>query len=200
MLETDFAGDWLGQFRLWQSEAEAAGVPEPTAMVLATAGGDGAPSARNVLLRGLDEHGFVFFTNYGSRKARELDANPHAALLFHWWRPVHRQVVVDGSAERIAAEESDAYFRSRPHGSRLGALASPQSEVISSRDELELRFAELAGQYPKGTDPPRPDWWGGYRITPHAVEFWEGRPNRLHDRLRFARGADGNWNLERLAP
>jgi pyridoxamine 5'-phosphate oxidase len=200
MDESELAGDWLSQFRLWLAEAEAAGVPDPTEMVLATASGDGAPGARNVLLKGVDDSGFAFFTNYGSRKARELDANPRAALVFHWRAPAHRQVIVDGTAERLSAEESDAYFETRPHGSRLGALASPQSSVIGSREELERRYAELAERHPEGSPPPRPDWWGGYRVAPLAVEFWQGRPNRLHDRLRFVRADSGNWKLERLAP
>ena len=169
-------------------------------MVLATASADGAPSARHVLLKGLDERGLAFFTNYGSRKARELDANPRAALLFHWREPAHRQVIVDGTAERLSAEESDEYFTTRPHGSRLGALASSQSSVIESREELERRYEELAARHPEGDPPPRPDWWGGYRVTPVAVEFWQGRPNRLHDRLRFRRAGGGDWKLERLAP
>ena len=200
MDESDLAADWLTQFRLWLAEAEAAEVPEPTAMVLATAAPEGAPSARNVLLKGVDERGFAFFTNYESRKASELDANPRAALLFHWWEPVHRQVMVEGTVERLSAEESDAYFAARPHASRLGALASPQSSVIASRKELEQRFAELAEVYPEGTEPPRPDWWGGYRVAPHAVEFWQGRADRLHDRLRLRRDDRGDWKLERLAP
>ena len=145
-------------------------------MVVSTASVEGAPSSRNVLLKGLDERGFVFFTNYGSRKARELDHNPRAALLFHWSQPVHRQVAIEGTVERLSAEESDAYFATRPHASRLGALASPQSSVIATRGEFEERFAELAERYPEGSDPPRPDWWGGYRLQPSAVEFWEGRP------------------------
>ena len=200
MLESELAPDWLAQFRHWLSSAEAAGVTEPGAMVLATASADGAPGARTVLLRGLDERGFAFFTNYGSRKARELDANPCAALLFHWRAPAHRQVVVDGTVERLSAQESDAYFATRPHGSRLGALASRQSSVIESREELERRYEELAGRHPESEPPARPEWWGGYRVAPAAVEFWEGRPNRLHDRLRFRRLGGGDWKLERLAP
>jgi len=200
MHELEPAPDWLAQFRLWLADAEAAEPAERTEMVLATASADGAPGARTVLLKGLDERGFSFFTNYGSRKARELEANPRAALVFHWWRPVHRQVVVDGTVERLSAEESDAYFDSRPHGSRLGALASPQSSVIGSREELELRFAELAERYPEDKPPPRPDWWGGYRVAPVAVEFWQGRPNRLHDRLRFRLADGGDWVVERLGP
>jgi pyridoxamine 5'-phosphate oxidase len=199
MDESELAGDWLSQFRLWLAEAEAAGAPEPTEMVLATASAEGAPAARNVLLKGVDESGFAFFTNYGSRKAGELDANPRAALVFHWREPAHRQVIVDGTAARLGRDESDAYFDTRPHASRLGALASPQSSVIGSREELERRFAELAERYPEGSAPPRPEWWGGYRLAPVAVEFWQGRPNRLHDRLRFRRDGE-EWRLERLAP
>ena len=200
MLETEIAGDWLAQFRRWLGEAEAADAPEPTAMAVATASAGGAPSVRTVLLKGVDERGFVFFTNYSSRKGRELDMNRRAALLFHWWQPVHRQVVVDGTVSLLGDEESDAYFASRPHGSRLAALASAQSSVIRSREELDDHFAKLTETYPEGSDPPRPGWWGGFRVDPHAVEFWEGRANRLHDRLRFARAAGGNWKLERLAP
>ena len=199
MEESELAGDWLTQFRRWLAEAEAAGVTEPGAMVVATASASGAPGARHVLLRGLDERGFTFFTNYGSRKAGELDANPQAALLFHWRAPAHRQVVVDGTVERVSAEESDAYFQSRPHGSRLGAVASLQSRVIGGREELERSFEALAARHPEGDPPSRPDWWGGYRLAPHAVEFWSGRPNRLHDRLCFRREGS-EWIVERLAP
>ena len=199
MLESELAADWLAQFRRWLAEAEDAGVTEPGAMVVATATADGAPSARHVLLRDVDESGFAFFTNYGSRKAGELDSNPQAALLFHWRAPAHRQVVVDGTVERLSAEDSDAYFASRPYGSRLGALASPQSRVLAGREELEQRFEELAARHSEDDPPTRPDWWGCYRVSPHAVEFWAGRPNRLHDRLRFRRDG-GDWIVERLAP
>ena len=198
MEESQLAADWLTQFRRWQAEAEAAGVSEPGAMVLATASAGGAPSVRHVLLKGLDPEGFTFFTNYDSRKAGELEANPQAALLFHWREPAHRQVVVDGTVERLGVDESDAYFDSRPYASRLAALASPQSRVIG-REELERRFEELVARHPEGQPPTRPDWWGGYRMAPHAVEFWAGRPNRLHDRLRFRRDGAG-WIVERLAP
>ena len=199
MEKSDLAEDWLTQFRRWLADAEAAGVAEPTAMVLATASAEGVPGARTVLLKGLDERGFAFFTNYGSRKAGELDANPRAALLFHWWEPAHRQVIVDGTVERLSGEESDAYFATRPHDSRLGALASRQSSVLESREALERRYAELAARHPEGDPPARPEWWGGYRVAPVAVEFWQGRPNRLHDRLRFRR-VDTRWIVERLAP
>jgi pyridoxamine 5'-phosphate oxidase len=200
VLEAELAPDWLTQFRLWLTQAEAAGVTEPGAMVLATASVDRAPGVRTVLLKGLDERGFELFTNYGSRKALELDANPQAALLFHWREPAHRQVIVDGTVERLSPDESDRYFATRPHGSQLGALASRQSSVIGSRAELEQRYAELEERHPQGESPPRPEWWGGYRVAPHSVEFWQGRPNRLHDRLRFRRLDGGDWKLERLAP
>jgi pyridoxamine 5'-phosphate oxidase len=200
VLEAELAADWLTQFRRWLSEAEAAGVTEPGAMVLATASADGTPGVRTVLLKGLDERGFELFTNYGSRKAGELDANPRAALLFHWREPAHRQVIVDGTVERLSPDESDRYFATRPHGSQLGALASRQSSVIDSRDALERAYTELADRYPPGEPPPRPDWWGGYRVAPYSVEFWQSRPNRLHDRLRFRRLDGGDWKLERLAP
>ena len=163
-------------------------------MVLATAGADGGPGARTVLLRGVDERGFVFYTNYHSRKGRELEANSRAALVFPWYA-LSRQVVVDGTAERLTPEESDRYFSERPVGSRLSAVASPQSQVVGSREELEQlwRQTEAAGA------PTRPEWWGGFRVVPDAVEFWHGRENRLHDRLRF-RWDGGAWELERLAP
>jgi pyridoxamine 5'-phosphate oxidase len=163
-------------------------------MVLATAGADGTPGARTVLLRCVDERGFVFYTNYRSRKGLELDANPRASLVFPWYA-VSRQVIVDGTVERLAPEESDEYFAARPVGSRLSAVASPQSQVVGSREELERLWehAEAAGT------PGRPDWWGGYRVVPQAVEFWHGRRNRLHDRLRFRREGSA-WLLERLAP
>jgi pyridoxamine 5'-phosphate oxidase len=163
-------------------------------MVIATAGGDGAPGARTVLLRGVDERGFAFYTNYSSRKGRELDANPRATLVFPWYA-LSRQVIVDGDVERMTPEESDEYFAARPVGSRVSAVASPQSQVVGSREELEQlwREAEAAGT------PSRPDWWGGFRVVPRAIEFWHGRRNRLHDRLRF-RLEGGDWGLERLAP
>lgn len=167
-------------------------------MVLSTATSDGAPGARTVLLKGLDPRGLVFFTNLGSRKGRELAENPRAALVF-LWRSLQRQVVVDGAVEHLPAEESDAYWESRPPGSRLGALASPQSRPISSRREIESRYSELEANHPDG-DPPRPDWWGGLRVVPTQVEFWQGRPDRMHDRLRFRTAEPGDWTVERLAP
>jgi len=197
--EEDLAGDWLSQLRHWLTEAADAGLPEPNAMVLATADAGGAPAGRTVLLKGADERGLAFFTNLRSRKGRELAENPRAALVFPW-QAMQRQVVVDGSVERIAAEECDAYFASRPRGSQLGTLASPQSEPLTGRDELEQRYADLDASHPG--EVPRPDWWAGLRVVPEVVEFWQGRPDRLHDRLRFRRAGPGSseWVVERLAP
>jgi pyridoxamine 5'-phosphate oxidase len=196
--EADVAGEPYAQFGRWLADAIRAGLPEPNAMVLATAAPDGQPSARTVLLKGYDRRGFVFYTNRGSRKGRELADNPRAALVFPWIA-MERQVVVVGGVVDVAREEAAAYFASRPHGSRLGALASPQSQVLPSREVLERRYAELAAQFPEGTEVPMPEVWGGFRVVPDTVEFWQGRHNRLHDRLRFRRGAAG-WRLERLAP
>jgi pyridoxamine 5'-phosphate oxidase len=196
--EEDLAATWHEQLGIWLSDAIAADVPEPAAMTLATATADGAPGARTVLLRGADERGFVFHTNHGSRKARELAENPRATAVLAWV-PLQRQVVADGVVERLPDEQSDAYWAERPHRSRIGALASPQSRVIDSRKDLEDRFAELEAEYPEGSDIPRPDWWGGYCLIPDRVEFWNGRRDRLHDRLRF-RHTVGEWIVERLAP
>lgn len=189
--------DPVQQFCAWLAEAVEAGVDEPNAMTLSTADADGAPSARTVLLKGVDGDGFTFFTNYGSQKARELDANPRAALVFVW-HALERQVTVAGAVARVPAEESDAYFHSRPLGSRLGAWASRQSTVIPDRAVLDRARAEAEALVVDGT-VPRPEFWGGYRLTPHRIELWQGRPNRLHDRLRYRREADG-WALERLSP
>jgi pyridoxamine 5'-phosphate oxidase len=178
------------QFQAWLESAKAAGLPEPTAMTLATATRAAKPSARMVLLKGVDARGFVFFTNYESRKGREIAGNPNVALVF-FWAPLARQVRVTGRVSKISAAESDAYFASRPLGSRLGASTSAQSSVIKSRDVLERKFAELAAQYPDG-DPPRPKFWGGYRVRPDEIEFWQGGENRLHDRLRYRRRRDGS--------
>jgi pyridoxamine 5'-phosphate oxidase len=195
--EADAPAEPLRLFADWYAAAIRAQVHEPGAMTLATATPAGVPSARMVLLRGFDEHGLVFYTNYCSRKAAELDANPRAALVL-FWSELHRQIRVEGMVEKVTAAESDAYFQGRAHGSQLGALASPQSEVIAGRHVLECRVAELAALYPN--DVPRPASWGGYRVAPHLFEFWQGRENRLHDRLRYRRNTDGGWLLERLAP
>jgi pyridoxamine 5'-phosphate oxidase len=196
--EDEVAADPLEQFRRWYAEAVEAGVQLPEAMTLATATPDGAPSARMVLLKGVDERGFVFYTNYESRKGRELAENPHAALVFHWAQTPRRQVSVSGTVERLAAEESDEYFRTRPFGSRIGAWASRQSEVIAGREGLERLFADLESEHSEG-EVPRPPSWGGYVLRPDTVEFWQNRPNRLHDRLRYRRSGE-NWILERLSP
>jgi pyridoxamine 5'-phosphate oxidase len=196
--EETLASTWVAQFELWLDDAVKAGIAEPFAMVLSTATPDGRPSVRSVLLRAVNESGFVCHTNYNSRKGRELAANPNAALVFPWY-DLGRQVVVDGRVERLGTEESDLYFASRPHLSRLSALVSPQSQVIESRKVLEARHAELKRQYPEGVPVPRPPHWGGLRIVPEAVEFWQARPNRLHDRLRYRRDGD-QWVTERLAP
>ena len=198
MLEDEVERDPLAQFKRWYAEAVEAGVQLPEAMMLATAAPDGAPSARMVLLKGVEERGFVFYTNYESRKGRELAANPRAALVFHWPQTPRRQVSVAGSVERLSAQESDEYFRTRPFGSRIGAWASRQSEVIAGREGLERSFAELEAEHAEG-EVPRPPWWGGYVLRPNIVEFWQNRPNRLHDRLRYRR-SDGEWVLERLSP
>ncbi len=198
LTEASLAQTWLEQFRGWLEDAVEAQLAEPYAMVLTTATPEGMPGARSVLLRGVDESGFVCHTNYTSRKGREVTANPVAALVFPWY-DLNRQVVVDGRVERLSAGESDAYFASRPHGSRLSVLASPQSQVIPSRQVLEARHAELQAEYPSGETVPRPRHWGGLRIVPDAVEFWQGKPNRLHDRLRYRREG-GIWVIERLAP
>ena len=197
LTEADAAADPLAQFARWFDEALAAGLPEPNAMTLATATLDGRPSARVVLLKGFDARGFVFFTNRHSRKGRELAANPYAALAF-FWPELERQVRVEGAVAPTGDEESDAYFASRPLASRLGAWASSQSEVIAGREVLDRAVEELAARF--GGEVPRPPHWGGYRLSPEAVEFWQGRPSRLHDRLRYARRPDGGWRRERLAP
>ncbi len=197
--EADVPADPLALFASWFREAHEAALVEPAAMTLATATPDGLPSARVVLLRGFDERGFVFFTNYDSHKANELAANPHAALVL-LWAPLQRQIRIEGAVGMASAAESDAYFAKRPQGHRLGALVSPQSQVIPSREYLETRLAELEVKYPPGVEVPRPETWGGFRVVPSLIEFWQGRRNRLHDRLRFRRQPDGGWVLERLAP
>ena len=197
--ESGASPDPISQFARWFNEATAAGVPEANAMTLATADpSTGAPSARVVLLKDFDARGFVFYTNYDSRKGRELSANPRASLCFYW-QPLERQVRVEGAVERTSREESEAYFRTRPVAAQLGAWVSRQSQVITSRAELERRQAELAAEF-AGREVPLPDNWGGFRVVAHAVEFWQGRPSRLHDRLRYRRAADGSWQLQRLSP
>jgi pyridoxamine 5'-phosphate oxidase len=191
---SDLEPDPLAQFAAWFGAAGEAGVAVPEAMALATAAPDGAPSARMVLLKGFDARGFVFFTSYGSRKARDLAANPRAALLFHW-QSLGRQVRIEGTVSRVPAEESDAYFRTRPLRSRLSAIASDQSEPVAERAVLEARVAALEGD----GDPPRPEEWGGYALDPAAYEFWQHRDDRLHDRFRYER-EPGGWRIERLQP
>ena len=198
LLEGDAPVNPFALFAQWYLAAESAGLTEPSAMTLATATADGIPSARMVLMRGFDERGFIFYTNYQSRKAIELEKNPRAALVFHW-APLERQTRIEGSVEKVTAEESDAYFRTRPHGSQLGAWTSPQSNVIPDRQYLDKRLEFMQAQFHQGTNIPRPANWGGYRVTAQVIEFWQGRENRLHDRLRYTREPDG-WKIERLAP
>lgn len=189
----------IRQFHTWLDEVRASGVSEQDAisMTLATAGKDSQPSARIVLLKSFDDRGFVFYTNYHSRKGKELSGNPRACLLFYWSQ-LWRQVRVEGEIEKVSTAESEAYFQSRPLGSRLGAWASNQSEVVDSREVLEARFAELEKRF--GNDVPRPEHWGGYRLKPSSIEFWQGRDNRLHDRLRYSLEEEGTWSIERLGP
>jgi pyridoxamine 5'-phosphate oxidase len=199
--ESDVDADPCQQFARWFDEATCAQCPEPNAMTLATVGHDGRPGARIVLLKGFDARGFVFFTNYESRKGHELAAHPHAALLF-FWVELERQVRIEGSIGRVDAAESDAYYASRPRSSRLGAWASPQSAPVADRSELEARFAAAEARYASaGESVPRPAHWGGYRLVPEAFEFWQGRRSRLHDRVRYRRHSDtGSWMIDRLAP
>jgi pyridoxamine 5'-phosphate oxidase len=192
----DIDPDPIKQFERWWADARAS-LPEPAAMVLATADGSGRPSARHVLLKGLDDRGFVWFTNYESAKARELRANPRAALVFPWF-PMQRQVIVSGSVAVTDDDESDAYFATRDRASQLSAWASPQSEVIPDRGWLEQRVAELEARF-AGGDVPRPPFWGGYRLTPDRIDLWHNQPNRLHDRFRYERSGNG-WTISRLAP
>ena len=196
--EKDVARDPYRQFEKWFQEAEAAKIHEPNAAVLATAARDGRPSARMVLLKAVDGRGFVFYTNYHSRKGRELEGNPRAAYLFPWVA-LERQVVVEGAVAKVAREESEAYFHSRPRASQLAAWASPQSSIISGRDVLEDAMRAVERKY-SGVEAPLPPNWGGFRIIPDSVEFWQGRRNRLHDRLRYRRDEAGAWIVERLAP
>jgi pyridoxamine 5'-phosphate oxidase len=202
--EGDVRSDPFEQFAQWYDDAQRANLPEPDAMTLATSTSDGRPSARMVLLKGFDQRGFVFYTNYQSGKGRVLAENPRAALIL-FWAELHRQIRVEGTVVRVSDEESDAYFRSRPKGSRIAALASHQSSVLESRDALDERVAELTRRYGPGDGVgddvvPRPPYWGGYRVVPDTIEFWQGRRDRLHDRLLFTRQRDGTWSIVRLAP
>lgn len=196
--ETDVSPDPWITFHAWFDEARQAGLHEANAMTLATASSDGRPSARIVLLKGVDRRGFCFFTNYTSRKGQELAQNPWAALLF-WWGPLERQIRIEGRVEMLSAAESDEYYHSRPKGARLAAWASMQSRVIPNRAVLEERLAALEAEY-ADHDPPRPPVWGGYRLVPDTLEFWQGGPHRLHDRLRYTRQPDDTWQIDRLAP
>ena len=195
--EADVAADPITQFQRWFDDAVAGGVYEPNGMTLATVGADGQPSARVLLLKGLDERGLAFYTNKESRKGQQIAANAKAAMTF-WWGPLERQVRFEGTLLDVEADEADAYYASRPLGSRIGAWASPQSQVVAGRDVLDEAERELAEKYADG-NPPRPPHWGGYRLRPDRAEFWQGRSSRLHDRLCY-RLAGGAWVLERLAP
>jgi pyridoxamine 5'-phosphate oxidase len=195
--ESTVSQDPFREFAQWMEEAVKAKVVEPEAMSLATASTEGAPSARMVLLRGFDERGFVFFTDYRSQKGVELERNPRAALVFHW-PELERQIRITGTVSPTSREESEAYFRTRPRGSRIGAWASHQSQVITSRRQLDERVAEMETRY-SGDEIPLPPYWGGYRLTPTSIEFWQGRASRLHDRLRYAHDGE-RWRIERLSP
>jgi len=198
LLESDLAGTWPEQFARWFSDALEFALPEPNAMIVATADAAGRPSARTVLLKGYDERGLVFFTNYTSRKGSDVAENPYASLVFPWF-PMQRQVIVCGAVEKVDRAETEAYFASRPRGSRLGAWASPQSRVVPGREAVDAGLAAAVERFGEEGDVPAPPHWGGLRVVPETVEFWQGRSNRLHDRLRF-RSVDGGWVVERLAP
>ena len=197
--ESMLPGDPFELFARWMADVVTAGLPEPTAMALATVSADGRPRARMVLLKEFDERGFTFYTNRTSRKGSDLSEVPRASLLFPWY-PLQRQVIIEGTVTALSAADSEPYFRSRPRGSQLGAWSSRQSTVIGSRAELDDRYAELSERWPEGTPVPMPDFWGGYRVEPQIAEFWHGRINRMHDRFRYRRQADGGWATERLAP
>ena len=209
LLESELATTPLEQFKLWLADAVNLGVDaliEPNAMVLATSDAYGVVSSRSVLLKGIDERGLVFYTNYGSRKAQNMAVHPQVSVVFPWY-PLHRQVIVSGSISKVSREESQEYFATRPHRSKLGAIVSEQSATLDSRDVLETRMAELHEQYPDGSNVPMPDFWGGYLISVDSMEFWQGRRSRLHDRLRFMRSGDQHnladpaaWQVIRLSP
>lgn len=196
LLEADMSADPFDQFARWFADAQRQNVPEANAMTLATVDPAGSPSARIVLLKGFDPSGFVFYTNYTSRKARELESNPRAALVF-FWQPLERQVRIEGTVRKVTRAESEAYFRTRPRGAQLGAWVSRQSETVTA-EQLEARLAEVTARF-AGKEVPAPDFWGGFRLVPESIEFWQGRPSRLHDRLLYTRAANG-WELRRLAP
>lgn len=197
LTESDVQADPIAQFSKWFHEAVAAQVPEANAMSVSTVGANGRPSSRILLIKEFDQRGFTWFTNYDSRKGHELDANPHAALLFYWIE-LERQVRIEGRVERISADESDRYFQIRPLGSRIGAIASAQSHPVASREILEAQYAQAERE--QGTQPQRPAHWGGYRLIPDYIEFWQGRPSRLHDRIAYTLQTDGGWQRQRLQP
>jgi pyridoxamine 5'-phosphate oxidase len=197
--EHAIAPSWLEQFQAWQEEVRQAKLPEPDAMLLATADDQGRPSARTVLLKALDSRGFVFYTNLNSRKGQDLAANAHAAIVFPWYA-LHRQVLVTGTVALVDDQQADEYFDSRPYGSRISARVSRQSQQLASRQALEAEWASEEQRYPPERKVPRPAYWSGFRVAPETVEFWQGRRDRLHDRLRFRLDPDGDWLLERLSP
>lgn len=196
--EADAHADPFEQFRIWFDQALAAGLPEPNAMTISTVTSDGKPSARMVLLKDYDEQGFVFYTNYESHKGQQLLQNPWGAITF-WWAELERQVRIEGRVEQVSATDSDEYFHGRPRNSQLGAWVSAQSQVIENREVLNERLQQLEKEY-KNKEIPRPPHWGGFRVIPTAIEFWQGRPSRLHDRLLYQRSEDGTWKIQRLSP